>query len=291
MKEIPLQLLECYQKSGRSTAFLIRIVDDEGGVHGFTTLDKKLKFDDGAGEIWYSARQELYPQNIQNTSNMEVDNTELHGWFDDVLETLILAGKFAYAEITVYRVAYLKLQYGAEVVAFGTVGEIDYSADKGGKRKIGWRGFTDLLKDKRNPQYSITCRNQFGDDRCGMPLVWEAGTITEIIDNRMRFRVPGIVRPLDYFTLGVLEFVDGDNATATLEIESWTADGWVDLTFVTPFAVTIGTAVRLRQDCDKLAPTCIAYGNIINMNAEHLTPTENQSLMVPGAYIKSQNAL
>ena len=291
MKQIPIQLLTSLQKTGRSMCFLVKIVDDKGGVHGFTTLNRNVRFDDGDGEVNYIARYELNPQNIQNSSNLDPDNTELHGWFDQPLTNLILAGLFANAQISIYRINYLHKEYGAEIVSFGTVGRIDYSNDREGKRKIEWKGFSDLLKEKRCDVYSITCRNQFGDENCGMPLVWETTTITEIIDNRMRFRVGGISRPTHYYSFGVIEFLGGPNATAWMEIEEWTSDGWITLTFVTPFAFQVGTAVRLRRDCDKRHATCLSYGNVINMDAEHLTPTEDQSLMVPGAYIRSSNAL
>lgn len=291
MKQIPIQLLDSMKRGGRSTTFLIRIVDDENNVHGFTNLDARIRFDDGLGEVVYRPTQELYPQNIQNTSDMEVDNTELHGWFDETMEKLVLAGKFANAEISIYRVAYLNVQYGHEVVAFGTVGKIDYSADRDGKRKVEWRGFSDYLRDKKNDQYSLTCRNVFGDERCGMPFVWESAVISSVDDARTRFTVSGLSQPNHYYTFGLVEFLEGPNTGATLEIEEWRSDGRIVLSFVTPYPIENGINVRIRRDCDKLHATCVAYGNIVNMNAEHLTPTQDQSLMVPGAYIKSQNAL
>ena len=291
MKNIPIQLLNSLKQSGRSTCFLVRITDDDGGVHGYTNLNRVVHFDDGDGVVTYRAKYEMNPQNIQNTSNLDVDNTELEGWFDEVVTKLVLAGKFANAKICVYRINYLHPEFGAEIVSYGTVGKVDFSENRQGKRKIEWKSYSDLLKDKLNDQYSLTCRNEFGDDRCGMPFVWDAGSIADIQDNRMRFQITGVTRPDYYYNFGVVEFLDGDNATYWMEIEDWTADGWLTLTFVTPFALTLGTAVRLRRDCDKLHATCVAYGNVINMNAEHLTPTENQSVMVPGAYIRSSNAL
>lgn len=291
MKQIPIQLQNSYKKPGRSTCFLIRIKDDEGGLHGFTNLNRRVRFDDGDGVVTYSARHELAPQNIEFTSDLETDNTELQGWFDDSLTQLILAGKFANAECIIYRVNYLRLEYGAEIVSYGSVGKIDYSVNRQGKRKIEWKSYVDLLKDKRNDVWSLTCRNKFGDHKCTMPFVWNTSTITEIEDNRMRFRVSGISQPDNYYTFGVVEFLSGPNNTAWMEIEEWTSDGWITLSFVTPFALSVGTAVRLRRDCDKRFESCFGYGNVANMNAEHLTPVENQSLMVPGAYIKSKNAV
>lgn len=291
MKKIPILLLDSYLKPGRSTAFLVRIRDNSGVVWGFTSLDKRIVFDDGYGSVTYSPSQEMFPQNIQNTADMASDNTELHGWFNQSMEESVLAGKFANAEITLYRVQYLNLTHGCEVVAYGSVGTIDYSADKNGLRKIEWKGYSDVLKEKQNDQYSLTCRNRFGDDRCGKPFVWENATVGTVVDNRSRFFVTGLTRPDDYFTLGVIEFLDGPNAGAQLEIEQWTTDGRAVLSFVTPYAINTGDSIRLRQDCMKREADCLAYNNIVNMSAEHLTPTQDQSLMVPGAYTKSANAL
>ncbi|MDA3854429.1 MAG: DUF2163 domain-containing protein [Bacteroidales bacterium] len=290
-KNIPIQLLDSYRKSGRSTAFLVRIKDDTREIRGFTNLDKRIRFDDGFGEVIYSPSQEMYPQNIESTLEMTSDNTELHGWFNAAMDEAVLAGKFANAEVTLYRVQYLNLSYGYEIVAFGTIGKIDYSADKNGIRKLEWKGYTDNLKDRRNDQFSLTCRNRFGDENCGMPFVWETATIGYVSDNRSRFTVTGLTRPDDYFTLGIVEFLDGPNAGSELEIEQWTSDGKAVLSFVTAYVITTGISVRFRQDCVKTSDACISYSNIANMAAEHLTPVENQSLMVPGAYVKSANSL
>ena len=284
MKNIPILLLETYAKPVRSTCFLVKVVATDNTVLGFTTLDDRYLYDG----TWYEPDQELVPQNIQNTIDIEeVDNTELHGWFDEVVEALMLAGKFSGGEITIYRVSYLKPSAGAEVVAYGTVGKVEYAADSSLRRKVEWRGLDEPLLHKKNPLFSLTCRNEFGDENCGMPLAWEDGEIDEVDDVRMRFKVTGVSAADGYFDLGLVLFVDGDNATAELEIETWTSDGWVTLGFPTPYNIEEAVAVRLRRDCDKTHASCVAYGNVPNMDAEHLTPVQEQSLMIPGAYVKS----
>jgi len=291
MKSIPLELITAFAKPGKSTCFLVRIKDTDGDNHGFTNLDAVVRFDDGDGELVYLPNHELNPMNIQNSLDMEVDNTELVGWFGTALEELVLAGKFMQAEISVYRISYLRTEYGCEVVAYGTVGTIEYSANTQSKRKIEYRGLGQKIKAKVNDVFSLTCRASFGDEDCRMPFVWETGTIIDVEDNFMRFRVSGITRPNDWFVLGVCEFLSGPNSTAQLEIESWSADGWLTLGFVSSFAVENGVSLRLRRDCDKTETACLDYGNIVNMQAEHLSPVQDQSIMVPGAYIKSQNAV
>lgn len=292
MKQIPLLLLENFKKSGKSTCYLVKVVDRDGIAYGFTTLDAIVTFNDGYHDVSYNPDEELRPQNIQSNLDMDVDTTELVGWFGQDMEALIVAGKFSFAEITIYRISYLRTSYGAEVIAFGTVGEVEYSTNSSGKRKIEFRSLTQQIKQHLNALYSLTCRAEFGDENCQMPFVWSGtATVDEVEDNFLRFKVTGIVAADDFYNLGVVEFLDGDNATAQLEVESWTADGWVTLSFVTPYAVPVGATLRFRQDCDKTHAACLSYGNVINMQAEHLTPTQDQSLMVPGAYIKSENAL
>lgn len=292
-KNIPIALLDTFGKPGTSTCYLVKIVTREDGIFGFASTDFIVNFNDGLTLTAYQPDEELRPQNIQSSADMTVDNTKLIGWFNDAVERKVLSGAFDAAEITIYRVSYLRLSDGYEIVGYGTVGEVEYNSDAKDKRKVEFRSLTQQLVANTNQFYSLTCRADFGDDRCGMPFVWFDGEVELIPDQNafLIFKVTGIVQPDDFFALGVLHVVDGDNAGADLEIESWDSDGNVKLSYVSPYVFVNGINVKLRQDCEKTETACIAYGNIINMRAEHLTPVEDQSLMVPGAYIKSQNAL
>lgn len=294
MKQITATLLNGLKKTGRSTCFLVKLKSKQNGtVYPFTTLDAAIKFNDGEDDLWYLPTNVLKPQNMQWSSNMDVDNTELHGWFDEVVALAAGAGLLGSAEVTIYRMIYTHPEYGAEVVNFGIVGRMEYSATAQSTRKIEFKGLDQLLKSKKNPLYSITCRNDFGDKRCGKPLIWSSvGTISEVTNQYLTVKIDGIAAAAGYYDFGVIKFVDGDNANVELEVEEWLAEGWARLSFVTPYPMLVGVDVMLRQDCDKFAQTCISkYNNIINFNGEHLTPVQDQSLMVPGAYIKSQNAL
>lgn len=292
-KVIPAQLLASYKRPTRSTFFLIKIVSkvDPTKAYPFTSLDAAFRFNDGEHDLVYRPSNTLFPQNMQSTSSMDADNTELHGWFDSIVEQAVDVGLIGMAEVTIYRMNFNHPEYGAEFLAYGVVGRIEFAAGKQGTRKIEFRGLDHLLKTKQNDVYSITCRHEFGDRKCGMPLIWEPATVAEVDNQYLRFRVEGVTRPDDYFALGVIRFDGGDNLNAELEIEEWDSDGWIKLSFVTPYPVAVGVAVSPRRDCDKRDVTCIDYENIIRMGAEHLTPVQDQSLMVPGAYIKSNNAL
>lgn len=292
MKQIPPQLLARLKERGRSMCYMIRIASlTSDAVCGFTTLDAPITFDDGAGEMDYSPLNTLEPQNIQSTTSMDVDNTEAHGWFEQSVLTAIDAGVYTSGEATIYRVCYQAVAAGAEVVFHGMVGKVAFETNQHSPRKIEIKGLDNFLKVKKNDQYSITCRNTFGDKRCGMPLAWESAEVAEVADGLLLFRVTGSSHPAEYFDFGVIRFDSGDNAGAQLEVERWDGE-WVRLSFATPYPVSVGDVVSLRRDCNKFAITCSdTYHNIINFNGEHLTPVQDQSLMIPGAYIKSQGAL
>lgn len=288
MKKIPTPLQVNLEKQGTSTCFLVKIVCKDGDALGFCSLDADLTFNDGEHNLTYDSAQELFPQNLQQELDYSVDNTDLLGWFNSTMETQVLAGKFDFAEVTIYRCAYLVLSSGVEVLAYGTVGEIDFMPTSDGKRKVEYRGLTQQLKTNVSQPWSLTCRAEFGDDRCGMPFVWYNGTVSAVGDDPYtKFTTSGVAQPDDYFVLGVIEFLTGDNAGKELEVESWLASGIVQLSFLAPYPVAIGDTFRIRQDCDKTETSCKNYGNIINMRAESKTPVQDQAIMVPGAYIKS----
>lgn len=292
MKTIPLALLDAYAKPGTSTCFLVKLVTKKNEVLGFATADRNVRFDDGAGFVTYKAYQELRPQKFQEDSTFDVDNTELLGWFSQAVENMVVTGQFDFAELTVYRVNYLRLDRGAEVMAYGTVGEVSFSKSTNGNRKVEFRSLLQQLKQTVNQLYSLTCRADFGDARCGMPLAWETATVSAVgSDPYADITLSGLVRADGYFDLGVLEVLSGPNAGAEIEVESWLSSGVVRLTFLAPFAFVGGESVRIRRDCNKTATACIAYGNIARMRAEHMTPVQDQGVMVPGAYIRSSGAL
>lgn len=290
MKTIPLALMTALAKPGRSTCFLIKAVCKDGTVMGFTSLDANVRLNDGIHEVVYSSRQQMQPQNMQQDINYTVDNTNLLGWFDEELEKLVVSGKMDLAELTIYRCTYQVLSNGVEVVAYGNVGEVDFAENARGKRKIEFRSLMQQLKQVVNEMYSLTCRAQFGDERCKMPFVWETATVVDVDDPHLIFTLDGVDQDDEWFDFGVIEFTSGDNVGATLEVETWKTSGLTTLSFVTPYPVQVGDELRIRRDCGKTFTDCKNYDNVINMRAEHLTPVENSSLMIPGAFVKSVGA-
>lgn len=292
MKNIPIALQAHLQQDATSWCLLLRIECQgawAGTVLGFTTLDAPLQYDDGAGVVTYHADNGFAPERLQANSEMDVDNTNLTGWVSDtgITEEQILAGIFDYAEVTIYRVNYLDLQQGHEIVAFGTCGETHFTESSWSTE---WRSLTQQAKQPIGQVYSLTCRAVYGDERCGMPFVWSSGEVSGQASDTTRSFFCEMTQAEGWFAGGVLEWVSGSNAGAQMEVDDFTvsgADRALRLALPMPYPIEVGDTFRVRQDCDKQFTTCKAKGNVLNFRGEHLTPVADAALAVPGAYVKS----
>lgn len=221
---------------------------------------------------------------------MDVDNAEVVGWVDNggVTEQQILSGIFDYAKVTVYRVNYMDLSMGHEVVGYGTCGETKFTDQSW---VTEWRSLTQQAKQVIGQVYSLTCRARFGDNRCKMPFVWSSSAVSgEATNNRREFFADALTQAEGYFDGGVVEWTSGNNAGAQMEVDEFIDTGSgraVRLILPMPYAIEAGDTFMIRRDCDKRFATCKAYGNHLNFRGEHLTPVGDTALSVPGAYVPS----
>lgn len=284
MKSIPVALQAHYDGDATTTAYLCRMQCKDGTVLGFTSLDADLTYDDGAGAVLYRADNGFESDRMQQTSDLSVGNTDLHGWVSDtgITEQQIRAGFFDYARIRIYRVNYLDLSAGHEIVASGTAGETKFSR---GGWKLEFRSLTQQLKQPISKLYSRTCRTQFGDERCKEQLVWAAGTVTQVgAESDREFASADLGQAKDYFVPGVVEWITGANAGAQMEVDGFEA-GAVSLALPLAYPIAVGDTFRIRQDCDKTFAMCKErFDNTLNFRGEPLIPTDGQA-MVPGAEI------
>ena len=115
--------------------------------------------------------------------------------------------------MTVYRVNYNDLTSGRhEIVAYGRAGQTKYD-------QTGWstefRSLSQLLKQPISQPYSLTCRAQFGDSRCGKAFAWTSGAVTSLgSETDRQFNDTSIVSANGYYDAGVIEWLTGPNAGA-----------------------------------------------------------------------------
>ena len=286
MKTIPVALQAHYDGDATTTAYLCRMQCKDGTVLGFTSLDADLTYDDGAGEVLYRADNGFEADRMQQSSDLSVGNTDLHGWLADtgITEQQIRAGFFDYARIRIYRVNYLDLPAGHEIIAAGTAGETKFG---GQGWSIEFRSLRQQLKQPICKLYSRTCRAKFGDAQCKKAFVWHAGTVSSVdgIEGDRLFSAAALAQAKGYFVPGVVEWLTGQNAGFHMEVDGFEA-GAVSLAFALHYPIAVGDTFRVRQDCAKTFEMCKErFDNILNFRGEHLIPTDGGQSMIPGAQI------
>lgn len=296
MKQIPIQLLGHLRQTQTSYCFLVRVECQgkwSGTTIGFTNCDINLKYDDGDGVVEYKADNGFTPSALQSNSEMDVDNAALTGWVtnDEITERDILSGIFDYARVTIYRVNYMDLTMGHEVVSYGTCGETKFTDQSWSTE---WRSLSQQARQTIGQVYSLTCRARFGDARCKKAFIWTTSTVTaQSTDSTRSFYSQSISQPDHWYEGGVVEWTSGKNDGAQMEVETFEnvgGDQLIRLALPMPYAIEAGDTFMIRRDCNKTFTQCQEYGNILNFRGEHLTPVADQALSVPGANVKSVEA-
>lgn len=310
MKTIPIALQNHLNQDATTLCLLTRVELKSGEVIGFTDLDEAIVYDDGDGPVTYSAENGFTPSRLQTSADLSVDNAELTGLVTDsgFTEAQIRAGLFDYAKVRVYRVNYMSMSDGHEIIATGTAGETTFSEN-------GWRtefrSLTQQLKQPISSLYSLTCRARFGsmpigtDDGsfeekypCGKAFTWVDGTVTSVGANvRLNFTDTSATEADEFYNNGVTEWLTGDNAGVQMEVDTYAHNSNVDATFnlilPLPYPIQVGDTYRRRKDCSKEWDDA-ENGCLFHWGAErsdhfrgepHIPIADGGQSMVPGAQV------
>jgi uncharacterized phage protein (TIGR02218 family) len=297
MKSIPIALQSHLDEDATTLCQLTLIETKDGTVYGFTDLDMDVVYDDGDGSVTYQAENGFTPSRMQASADLAVDNAEINGLVMDtgITEAQIRAGLFDYARVKVYRVNYMDLTQGHEVIASGTAGETTFSANGW---KTEFRSLTQQLKQPISKLYSLTCRVAFGSAQCGKSFTWVSGTVTDVGANPKRqFTDTALTEGEDYFKDGVVEWLTGNNAEAQMEVDEYLHSSSNSPTFALalpmPYAIQVGDTYRVRKDCSKewgdADNGCLfhwAADRALHFRGEpHIPIADGGQNMVPGAMI------
>jgi len=283
MKSIPIALQGHYDEDATTACLIARILTKSGELYGFTNLDSDLVYDpsdfdpEETGDDWggatHSSLQGFTPSRWQKSADTAVDNAELEGVIipGGVSLAQIRAGLFQGATIRVYRVNYMDLSQGHELVDYGRLGETRFT-------KSMWvtefRSLTGLLKQPISVPYSTDCRARFGSKAigegsvdssgfadyeelhpCGKSFTWTSGTVTSLGSNTRRIIVAsGLSATGDFYAPGVVRVTSGANAGLEMEVDDY--DGTtktITLALALPFAFAASDTFEIRQDCNKIA--------------------------------------
>ena len=287
MKSIPIALQNHLDQESTTLCHLFKVVCKDGTVLGYTDLDVDVTYDDGQGPVVYRADNGVARERMQSTADLSVDNSEISGYVADagVTEQQIRAGLFDYARFRVYRVNYMDLAAGHEIHSAGTFGQPTFSNHS---FRIELRSLTQQLKQPISKLYSLTCRAQFGDSQCKKEFVWVEATVTAVdaIEQDRLFTAAALDQPEHHFRPGVIEVLDGANAGVQMEVDAFKG-GAVTLSLPLPYPLTVGTAFRIRQDCDKtFEMNKTRFNNVLNFRGEHLIPiADGGTNQIPGAQL------
>lgn len=272
---IPPGLFAHLQQPTTTTAYLLRVTPVTPGypAYGVTTLDRDVVYDDGDGELVYSAAVGFQPTALQGGCDLSVDNAEtssLMPIFDiPVSEADIRAGMYDFARFRLYLVNYEELPEGHVELRAGTLGRVRIDTD-GLSFVPELRGLAAELRQTVCEKFSLSCRATFGSQPAGsatpgpierFPCGFDATSILRTatvlsvgLENTLTFDIaPDSGFADNSLNPGLVFWLTGLNANRANEIGSNTAGGEITLAHETDWPIQVGDTLQYREDCSKVA--------------------------------------
>lgn len=235
MKTIPIALIAAKAQPVTTLCYLLRVGPDKtGAVYGFTSLDRDVAYDDGAGSVTYFAHTGLDWSAFVTSADLSVDNAEaqmLPGTYavPGVTDSAIAQGWFDGVAFALYEIDYRHPSYGHELMQAGTIGRMRVRAS--GLVVLELRNLSQQAKQSIIDLTSLTCRckhfgSQPGDERfpCGYDITseWVSFTVSAQGDEPTRqFNAATLTQTQDWFAPGVIEWLTGANAGAQAEVQAF----------------------------------------------------------------------
>lgn len=146
---------------------------DEVKFH-LTTSSESIAIDigDGDGEQTYSAQEGVSRTNIESDAELNVDNLDIVGIFDNVLlkEQELRRGLFDFADFKIFVFNHQKTADGIIKIFRGQLGEVIVT--KQGFFQVQVRSIVQVYSKQTGERYSKDCRADLGDTRCRVPLIF-----------------------------------------------------------------------------------------------------------------------
>lgn len=304
-RQIPPTLQTHLDGVTTATCRLLRIetADSPPLVFGFTTLDQSVMYDDGDGEITYSALNGFDPTAYRSDIGYSVDNAEAYALISDDVEPGITvddieAGLLDDATWKCYLVNFENLSDGHILLDAGDVGQV--------RVKYGIVWMPELLSHVvrlRQPTGhvdSITCRAIFGTPAnsqtgCGVDVsaLWTSGTVTAVSPEADRIFDADVVDTSGAVAPGRIRWLTGNNASERLDWIEAVDGSTIMLGEPTRKLIQVGDTFDIRPDCSKrYIQDCInKWNNGPNFKGEPYIPIGDASqIQTPGAELPGGNA-
>lgn len=303
-RNIPAELQAHLDGGATTMCAVVKITPVQPGYaeYGVTTHDADVRYDDGGGEVLYSAAIGTETSSLSSSSDLSVsggESMQLMPVFETgVSEEAMAAGAYDFAKFIIYLVNYNDLTPGRHIIIqSGTLG-----ANTIGPSGLSWttelRGLTQPLKQSLTEKWSIACRATFGSVAIGTDngmreekypcsfnseALWQTGTVVSVgTDTTQLFTTSGLT-PAYGGSPGAVRWLTGRNAGRTDEAESFDlALQTIGLTFGSMFPIAIGDTFKFRDDCPKTPEACKARNNWQNYRGEPSIPVSDRAAAATG---------
>ena len=259
-KQIPIQLQGHYDGYATTTCTITRIRNRDGLLFGLTDADHNINYNAAPGVDMVGDNYGMMLHRADNggvsiskteaAADLTVNNAEMIALLSDELTPeKLMAGLLDSAEVYVYRINYMDLSQGHELVDFGYA---DAARMEGQQVIVAFRSMSDLLKEPQIVLFSKTCDHEFGGPKCPKEFIWVEGEITAVdVDEPTRIFGSDITADDDFYKFGVVHFLDGENAGREMEIDQNTGGSFA-LSLDMDRPINIGDTFKVRKHCTKV---------------------------------------
>lgn len=225
----------------------------------------------------YRANSGIIGSDIRSASDMSVDNMEVNGGFDPVLqigidERDILSGLLDSAKVTTFKVNWQDPDNFQDVMRHGDLGNIDWTSDKQYRSEV--RGLNQVLQQTIGRSCGDRCDvARFGDSRCKFNIssAQATGVVTSVTNNK-RFNSTltqgSFVIASPHFRGGTMQFTTGSNAGSYGQVKLDNVGGTLgNFEMQEEFYedVEVGDEFTLLPGCDRTYATCKdVFENLLN---------------------------
>jgi uncharacterized phage protein (TIGR02218 family) len=269
--------LQALMDSGVSTlTVLLKVVprDPNFAAFGITKLDRDIVYDDGDGEVLYSASVGMVTADLVSSEAMDVGNSEFKHLIPQfsipISEEYIRAGVYDWANYYLRIVNYEDLTMGhwEPPSGWGQTGRVTVD-DRGLSFQMELTDMTKLLKQTIVEKDSITCRAKYGSQPigtsdssgivieqrfpCGATLTWAGPkTVTSVSpEPNLTFTASSLGAAEGAYVPGMVHWLSGRNAGRQSPVSDQTGSGVITLYAKVAFPVEVGDTFEIRHDCTK----------------------------------------
>jgi uncharacterized phage protein (TIGR02218 family) len=259
-----------------SLSFCWRIERPDGAGIALTSSDRDI---DGDG-VFYRAAPGVTPAAISRSIGLDPDSGEVAGALsaDSLSERDLALGKWDGASVSLTAIDWSGAAPGSIDLLGGNLGEVSIDGD-GFSAEL--RGAAARLAKAPCPSTSPECRASLGDKACRVDL---AGRMLRASVVSCAGNVLDLGQSIEErFLFGRARFLSGENCGAATAIVAINGTQ-ISLRDRPRATVAPGTAIQLREGCDKRFETCVSrFQNGVNFRGEPHLPGTDLLTRYPGA--------